>query len=211
MTSYESRSSLNLPFLTQNEGVSPGDVACPLKPGPPVIHRLVCHLKTHREGAGCSHTGLVQSYSLPTAPPKHTLRHKKLTVPWFRHLGACLSLPTLSLYLPEFCPPPSAFQHLSAPNPLLHFPSHLPLASLTIPSPQAPRRLDSPHSPTTPGNTSQNRAWGNPQGDQLKKVFLSLAEACIPGPLPEQESGAWFTASPTHVIIREREREGVNP
>lgn len=54
-----------------------------------------------------------------------------------------------------------------------------------------PRQL-----PTTPGNTSQNRAWGNPQESQLQKVFLSLAEACIPGPLPEQESGALVECQP---------------
>lgn len=73
VTSYESQPSLSLPFLTQNEGVSRGDVACPSQPGPPMIHQLVCHLEPCKEGARCSHTGLVQSYRLP--PPPHPQAH----------------------------------------------------------------------------------------------------------------------------------------
>lgn len=142
-----------------------------------------------------AHTGLAQSYRLPPHPSKPMLRHKEPTVSWFRPWEFVCVLPTLSFHHLNRPPPP--FTPPSRP----HSPSH---------HPRLPEDLTSPP-PTTPGNTSQNRAWGTPKEASSKRCSCHQQKPVFQGPSRSRNLGPWLSASPTHVIIREREREGVNP
>lgn len=156
-------------------------------------------------GARCSHTGLVQSYRLP-----HPTReaHGETQGAYGFLVYASGSLCPSRAFLPP--PEPS---HLLPHSTCQHLPLrlHLPLSHI-IPSPQAPRRLDPlailpPHL----GTLLRTGHGGTPKKASSKKCSCHRQKPVFQGPSRSRNLGPWLSASPTHVIIREREREGVSP
>lgn len=97
-------------------------------------------------------------------------------------------------------PSPSAFWKLSPVSLGVHtslFIAFLPGAEHhhLPPTTQAPWRQSTPHHHTWKDCFKQGPRQ-SPQNPTTKRVFWARGEACIPGPLPEQESGAQVGCQP---------------